>query len=186
MGAHMKMTARMVRASWAVAVALVLLVMAASAPVTIAQQAGGASQQSAPADKTFASAADVSALLAKAKGDLKPGQPDLQEPTLRLAPYTVNVEYRVTAGPPTLHKNIAEVFYVLDGAGTLEWGGKLQNEKQTNPTNLTGTGIDGGMSKKIAKGDVFFVPENTPHGFSAVEGTLQMMVIRVPRPVSTP
>ena len=31
------------------------------------------------------------------------------EPTLRLAPYTVNVEYRVTAGPPTLHKNIAEV-----------------------------------------------------------------------------
>ena len=173
------MVGRSVR--WGVVAALAVVTMAAWA-----QQAGGSGPQNPPADKTFTTAAEVAALLAKAKNDLKPGQPDLQEPALRLAPYTVNVEYRVTAGPPTLHERIAEVFYVLDGAGTLEWGGKLVNEKRTNTTNLMGTGIEGGTSQKIAKGDVFFVPENTPHGFSAVEGTLQMMVVRVPRPVPAP
>ena len=41
-------------------------------------------------------------------------------------------------------------------------GGKLVNEKR-NGDNLSGTGIEGGMPRQIAKGDFVMVPENTAH-----------------------
>jgi len=33
----------------------------------------------------------------------------------------------------------------------------------------------------VAKGDFIMVPENTPHWFSAIEGTLTLMSIHLPR-----
>jgi len=45
------------------------------------------------------------------------------------------------------------LFYVIDGAGTLVTGGKLIDEKRTNAENLSGSGIEGGVSKRVAKGD---------------------------------
>src|SRR5579862_9398838 len=53
-----------------------------------------AGQPSAETMKTFASSADVEALMAKAKGDLK-GQYAVAENLLRSGPYRVNLEYRV-------------------------------------------------------------------------------------------
>ena len=47
--------------------------------------------------------------------------------------------------------------------------------------NLTGSGIDGGISKKVAKGDFILVPEGTPHWFSTIDGTLTLMSLHLPR-----
>jgi quercetin dioxygenase-like cupin family protein len=33
----------------------------------------------------------------------------------------------------------------------------------------------------VAKGDFIMVPENTPHWFSAIEGSLTLMSIHLPR-----
>ena len=49
--------------------------------------------------------------------------------------------------------------------------------------NLTGTAIEGGTSRAVAKGDIIIVPENTPHWYSRVNGTLILMSFHVPRPV---
>ena len=119
-------------------------------------------QQPAPPTKTYASAADVAALLAKAKADHKAGQPTVVERILTLAPYGANLEYRTGVGPAAVHEKEAEMFYVIDGSATLTTGGKLANEKRTNAENLTGTAIEGGKSQAVAKGDVVIVPENTP------------------------
>ena len=137
-------------------------------------------QQSAPT-KTYASAADVAALLAKAKADHKEGQPIVAETILQLAPYRANMEYRSSVGPASVHEKEAELFYVIDGSATLMTGGKLENEKRTNAENLTGTGIEGGHSQAVAKGDFVIVPENTPHWFSAINGTIVLMSLHVPR-----
>ena len=48
---------------------------------------------------------------------------------------------------------------------------------------MTGTGIEGGESRQIAKGDFIMVPENTPHWFSTINGTLVLMSLHLPRPV---
>ncbi|HVV47265.1 MAG TPA: cupin domain-containing protein, partial [Bryobacteraceae bacterium] len=86
-------------------------------------------------------------------------------------------------GAASVHEKEAEYFYVIDGSATLVTGGKLVNEKRTNAENLTGTAIEGGMTRNIAKGDFIVVPENTPHWFSPINGTLVLMSMHVPRPV---
>ena len=137
-------------------------------------------QQAAPA-KMYASSADVAALIAKAKADRKENQANFIQQILQLAPYNANLEYRAAVGPAAVHEKEAEMFYVIDGSATLVTGGKLANEKRTNAANLTGTGIEGGKSQAVAKGDFVIVPENTPHWFSAINGTIVLMSIHVPR-----
>jgi quercetin dioxygenase-like cupin family protein len=141
-------------------------------------------QQAAPSMKTYASSADVAALIAKAKSQHKEGQALIAQPILRLAPYNANLEYRASVGPAAVHEKEAEMFYVIDGSGTLTTGGKLVKETR-NGENLTGTGIEDGMSRQVAKGDFFIVPENTPHWFSMIKDTLILMSIHVPRSGST-
>jgi len=156
--------------------------IAISLALTIASAAWA--QQPAPPTKTYSSAADVAALLAKAKADHKDGQPTVIENILHLAPYNANLEYRTGVGPAAVHEREAELFYVLDGSATLTTGGKLTEEKRTNAENLSGTGIEGGNAREVAKGDVIIVPENTPHWFSAINGTIVLMSIHVPRSAS--
>jgi mannose-6-phosphate isomerase-like protein (cupin superfamily) len=134
--------------------------------------------------KTFSSSADVAALAAKAKSERKEGQPVVAERILQLSPYSANLEYRASVGPAAVHEREAEIFYVIDGSATLVTGGKLVKESRTNPENLTGTGIEGGTPQAVAKGDFVIVPENTPHWFSAINGTITLMSLHVPRPLT--
>jgi len=136
-----------------------------------------------PAMKTFASSADVAAMIAKAKAERKPDQPLFAQPILQLAPYTASLEYRGAVGPAAVHETEAEMFYVIEGSATLVTGGKLVNEKRTNPENLTGTAIEGGSARPVAKGDFIIVPEKTPHWFSTINGTIVLMSFHAPRPL---
>lgn len=149
--------------------------------LTLFVVAAVAQQPAAPAMKTFTSSAEVTALIAKAKSERKGDAPLVAERILSLAPYNANLEYRAAVGPAAVHEKEAEMFYVIDGSATLVTGGKLSGETRTNPENLSGTGIDNGMSRNIAKGDFVIVPENTPHWFSAINGTIVLMSIHVPR-----
>jgi mannose-6-phosphate isomerase-like protein (cupin superfamily) len=140
----------------------------------------GAAQGGAQALKLFASSADVAALAAKAKSERKEGQALLAQPIVRLAPYNVSLEYRAAVANAAVHEKEAELFYVVDGSATMVTGGKLTAEKRTNAENLTGTGIEGGVSRHVAKGDFIMVPENTPHWFSAIDGTVTLMSLHLP------
>ena len=141
----------------------------------------------APAAKLFASSSDVTAMMAKAKSERKPDQPNFIQPIVQLAPYTANLEYRVAGvkAPASVHEREAEMFYVVEGAGTLVTGGTLRDEKRTNAENLTGSAIDGGTPRRIAKGDWVMVPEKTAHWFSQVEGTIVLMSIHLPHVAGT-
>ena len=147
----------------------------------ITMSAAAWAQRPAPPTKTYSSSADVKALLAKAKADHKDHQPTVIETILELAPYAAHLEYRTSVGPAAVHEREAELFYVIDGSGTLVTGGKLTDEKQTGPGNLQGTGIEGGTSQAMAKGDFAIVPENTPHWFNKINGTLVLMSLHMPR-----
>ncbi len=135
----------------------------------------------APDLKTFAASADVQALIANARQNHKPGTPTMVQRILSLAPYAANLEHRTAVGTANVHEKEAELFYVIEGSGTLVVGGRLTKEARTNPTNLAGEGIEGGQSRPVAKGDLFIVPENTPHWFSAINGELILMSLHVPR-----
>lgn len=134
----------------------------------------------APETKTYASSAEVQQLIAHAR-QVHKAEPTIVQPLLGLAPYRANLEYRTATGPAAVHEKEAELFYVIEGTGTLTTGGKLKEEKRTNPTNLSGSGIDGGQSRTVAKGDFLIVPENTPHQYTDIKGELILMSIHVPR-----
>jgi mannose-6-phosphate isomerase-like protein (cupin superfamily) len=159
----------------AIAIGIAVSVVAA---VTVAQQLPGAAQM-----KTFTSSAEITAMIAKAKADRKQDQALVSQRILSLAPYNASLEYRASVGPAAIHEKEAEFFYVIDGAGTMITGGKLTAESRTNAENLTGTGIEGGMPRQVAKGDFIVVPEGTAHWFSKIDQTLVLMSLHVPRPV---
>src|SRR5690242_8329701 len=158
-----------------------MLVSAASVGLMTAQQPAKQGKQP-PANNTYASDSDVTAMMAKAKNERKQDHANFTQAILQLAPYSENKEYSAAAPQPAADYDIEdEMFYVIDGSGTLVTGGKLVGETR-NGDNLTDTAIDGGQTQAVAKGDYFIVPENTPHWFSKINGTLVLMSIHVPRP----
>jgi mannose-6-phosphate isomerase-like protein (cupin superfamily) len=160
----------------ALAIGLVFVVVF-TASMAFAQQAGGPSPA---ASRTMVSAADVQAMIAKAKSERKEGQALLAQSMIQLAPYNVSLEYRSAVANAAVHETEAELFYVIDGSATLVTGGKLTNENRTNAANLSGKGIEGGMSRRVAKGDFIMVPEGVPHWFSAIDGTVVLMSLHLP------
>ena len=159
----------------AVIASLTLLV---APSLALAQQPAA---QSGAASRTIVSAADVAALIAKARVDRKEGQALLAQSMIQLAPYNVSLEYRAAVANAAVHETEAELFYVVDGSAMLVTGGRLKEEKRTNAANLSGSGIEGGVSRHVAKGDFVMVPEGTPHWFSAIDGTVVLMSLHLPR-----
>ncbi|MFN7913909.1 MAG: cupin domain-containing protein [Vicinamibacterales bacterium] len=142
----------------------------------------GALQAQAPAPKLFAAAGDVKALIARARAERKPDQANFSQPIVSLAPYNANLEYRVGGlnAPASTHDKDAELFYVIEGSGTVVTGGTLKDERRTNADNASGTAIEGGASRKVAAGDWILVPEKTPHWFTQIDGTLVLMSVHLP------
>jgi mannose-6-phosphate isomerase-like protein (cupin superfamily) len=155
------------------------LVLLSLSSFALAQSASSSAGAAAPS-KTMVSSAEVAALIAKAKAERKDNQPIVAQSLLQLAPYNVSLEYRASVGNAAVHETEAELFYVIDGSATLVTGGKLTNESRTNAENLTGSGIEGGQSRRVAKGDFVMVPERTPHWFSAIDGTVVLMSLHLP------
>lgn len=159
------------------------LALTLAAAVALAKQPAPnpAPQTTQKPTKTFTSAADLTGLIAKAKSERKEGQPIVTAPILELGSYDGHLEYRASVGNAAVHEKEAEMFYVIDGSATLVTGGKLVNEKRTDAANLSGSAIEGGTPREIAKGDWIMVPENTPHWFSPIKGVLVLFSMHVPR-----
>jgi len=154
--------------------------MACFVVILISSSAFAQQPPAAANTRTMVSAADVTALIAKAKAERKDNQALLAQSMIQLAPYNVSLEYRAAVANAAVHETEAELFYVIDGSATLVTGGKLTNENRTNAANLSGSGIEGGVSRRVAKGDFIMVPEGTPHWFSAIDGTVVLMSLHLP------
>src|SRR5262245_28947396 len=147
--------------------------------VTIAVQRGRGQNQPAPSitDTKIVTASELGALVAGTPKD-RNGNATF----IRLAPYNVNMEHRIMGQAASVHETEAELFYVVDGSGMLVTGGKLKEEKRTNAENLSGSGIEGGVSKKVSKGDWIMVPAGVPHQFPSVDaGALTLMSLHLPK-----
>jgi len=102
------------------------------------------------------------------------------ENLLRQEPYRVNLEYRVAEHRSTIHEAETEIFYVVEGSGTMVIGGKLLEEARDG-TNRHGTGIEGGTPTNIAKGDFIIIPINTAHWLSAIDKRIVLVSIHIPK-----
>ena len=101
--------------------------------------------------------------------------------------YVVN-RPKVATPPAIYHETrVTEVYHMLKGAGTLVTGGTVvgpivREAPGTTPlsmlNNMRGTAIKGGVSRRIAVGDVVVIPGYVPHWWSTVESDMSYLVIR--------
>jgi mannose-6-phosphate isomerase-like protein (cupin superfamily) len=152
--------------------ALVAALLAFALPVQ-------AQEKAPPPTKLFAGAAEVDAALAKVRAEHKPSNNVVV--LVSVGPYPAQLEYRIPGSPPSasVHKAQAEFIYVIAGGCTLITGGTLVDPKD-NGANMGGSGITGGSSRKVAKGDYIMVPANTPHQYADVQGELAMVTLHMP------
>src|SRR6266436_7672487 len=104
---------------------------------------------------------------------------------------SIGVVYRPKGakGGSASHDKFSEVYQVLDGSGTLVTGGTIVNPPrrtssqeevtQINGPGVSGTAIDGGVSRRITKGDMVIIPAGTPHWFSEVQEALTYTIVRI-------
>jgi len=95
--------------------------------------------------------------------------------------------FRPKSTPPaaTMHQtNVSEVYYMLEGAGVLVTGGSMRKPATPRPstlgnwTDVGSGGIDGGVSRRIAKGDVVIIPGGVPHMWASLEGDITYLIVR--------
>jgi mannose-6-phosphate isomerase-like protein (cupin superfamily) len=147
--------------------------------ITFAVPVFAQGQAPAPTDRTKAthySAADLKAALGKLPTD----RPASSVRVFSLDPYNVAVEQRQPRDQgASAHDDRAELFYVIEGAGTMLTGGKISDGKQ-NGTNLQGTKIDGGTRIVFSAGDFIMVPSGVPHQFVDLTAPVRVMSMYLP------
>ncbi|HJU43969.1 MAG TPA: cupin domain-containing protein [Vicinamibacterales bacterium] len=136
-------------------------------------------QAPAPTDRTRAThftAADLQAALAKLPTD----RPNAAARVFSLEPYNVSVEQRQPRPQGAAsHADRAELFYVIDGAGTMLTGGTITDGKQSG-VNTQGTTITGGTRIEFKTGDFIMVPSGVPHQFVDLKAPVRVMSMYLP------
>jgi len=93
--------------------------------------------------------------------------------------FMVHASRREMPGGSEVHTQDADVIYVLDGTATFITGGTLVGGKNIAADEIRGTGIQGGQTYHLTKGDVIVVPRNTPHWFQEVTNPFTYYVVKV-------
>jgi mannose-6-phosphate isomerase-like protein (cupin superfamily) len=84
-------------------------------------------------------------------------------------------------GGSNLHPvDTTEIYYILQGNAVLVTGGVMTEPYPAPSPSLSvrGTGIEGGVSRRIGPGDVVIIPGHTPHWFSSLETDLTYLIYR--------
>ncbi|MDA1371103.1 MAG: hypothetical protein O2971_10125 [Proteobacteria bacterium] len=84
-------------------------------------------------------------------------------------------------GGSNLHPvNTTEIYYMLKGYATLVTGGTLTDPRPapSPSTSIRGSGIEGGVSRRVVPGDVIVIPGHTPHYFSELETDIEYLIFR--------
>ena len=142
-------------------------------------------QAPAPTDRTTAThypAAQLKAALDKLPTDRAAASVRV----FSLDPYNVAVEQRQPREQgASSHGDRAELFYVIDGSGTMLTGGTITDGKQ-NGANLQGTTISNGTRINFNPGDFIMVPSGVPHQFVDLKSPVRVMSMYLPNVPKVP
>ena len=157
------------------------IVLAVAAPLAAQENEPLPKDSSNPKQAFYMSAADLAATAGKL-----PSRPSANTTILERYDassitglgYRMAIDRRMQPQNGNAHNTEAEMWFVLDGSGTVTTGGTLvpimRDGKQV------GRRIEGGTVHKVSKGDVLFFPESVPH--QATEGNITFLTFEVPRP----
>jgi mannose-6-phosphate isomerase-like protein (cupin superfamily) len=74
-----------------------------------------------------------------------------------------------------------EIYYMLEGAGTLVTGGTITGIKPApagRAAGPRGDKIDGGVSRHVGPGDIIIIPGRAPHWWSSLDSDIRYLIFR--------
>jgi mannose-6-phosphate isomerase-like protein (cupin superfamily) len=131
-----------------------------------------ANAQRGPAESGVVQVDAATVAAALAKGGALVTRPDL----------LVSGGYRDKGGQVEVHDKETDVLYIVDGAATFVFGGKMVGGKSARADQWLGTDITGGETRQLVKGDVIVVPAGVPHWFKEVPKSVSYFVVKVLKP----
>jgi glc operon protein GlcG len=142
--------------------------------IVAAATASGLAQAPAPAAPapgspgTFRSAAELADVLRKAT----PTPAGMTTSAVsNTDQYRINIVHRSKPAGAIAHPGNTELHYIVEGSGTIVTGGAIRGQ------GVAAT-IDGGETRRVAKGDVVVIPANSPHWYSTVDGSITYLEVR--------
>lgn len=93
--------------------------------------------------------------------------------------YMVHASRREKPGQAEVHLKDADVIYVLQGTAKFITGGEAVDARPTAADELRGSGIQGGETRTLSRGDVIIVPRGVPHQFLEVSSPFLYYVVKV-------
>ena len=140
--------------------ALILLVLLAQ----------GASTTPRPA--TDIKASDIQAAVAKAKATGRDAPVRIVDAGGQHIGVSMTFREKGRSAGGGTHETVTEVYHVLEGSAMFVTGGTSVRRADG------GFPIQGGVSRRIAKGDVVVIPAGTPHGIAEVLEDITIIVVR--------
>jgi len=140
-----------------------------------------AAAQQPPRPATDVTSAEIAAFIDKLPKD---AISDLPIKVVDVGGYRVGVygvfRPKAVKQDAVLHEvSTTEVYQMVEGAGTLVTGGRLVDERRDpKSTTVRGSRIDGGVSRRVVKGDVIIIPGRTPHWWSELESDIKYTIVR--------
>ena len=93
--------------------------------------------------------------------------------------YRGAVYHRNKGGEVEIHGKDTDVFYIIEGSATFVTGGTTTGGRETAPDEIRVAGMEGGVERKVGKGDVIVVPVNVTHWYKEVQEPITYFGVKV-------
>jgi quercetin dioxygenase-like cupin family protein len=110
---------------------------------------------------------------------MKKAAPLADAPNLRVSGGFRPFASREKSPVAEIHTNEADFFYIVEGRATQVLGGTVIDGKETGPGQVRGPRTEGGRTYHVTKGDIMWVPANTPHWFPEIPEALGYLLVKV-------
>jgi mannose-6-phosphate isomerase-like protein (cupin superfamily) len=95
--------------------------------------------------------------------------------------FQVQGSHRDKAGNAELHVKETDVLYIIEGDATFVTGGTIIGRHEVRAEQIGGSGIEGGKTFHLKKGDVITIEAGVPHWFKETSG-ISYYVVKVKKP----
>ncbi len=79
--------------------------------------------------------------------------------------HVLSISHRDKDGLVEVHDKFVDLMVIQSGEATLVVGGTVVEPATTEPGEIRGKSIQGGITRKLQPGDVIRIPAKTPHQF---------------------
>ena len=93
--------------------------------------------------------------------------------------YRVAVYHRDKGGEVEIHGKDTDVFYIIEGSATFVTGGMITGGIETARDEIRAPTMQGGVERRLSKGDVIVVPANVTHWYKEVQQSITYFGVKV-------